>query len=161
MTNEEIKKMLYNYKKIDIWIADCEKELQEIQEKINTNYDVGIAEISDMPHGTGISDKTFNAAARIEKLKETFAERVDYLNNKIKQYYDDKKNIEQIVEKLGYLQREVVEKKYFRNLSWQEIIEEDKKNNPRTCKSIDMWYKTHQSAIKEIKKMLDNKKTGD
>ena len=35
MTNDEIRRMLYNYRRLDIWIADCEKELQEIKDKIS------------------------------------------------------------------------------------------------------------------------------
>lgn len=152
--------MLYNYKKIDTWIADCEKELQEIQDKINVNYDVGIAEISDMPHGTGISDKTYNAAAKIEKLKETFAEQVDYLNNRIQRYYIDKRNIERILDNLKPLHRDLIEKRYFKNLSWCEIMTIDKKDNPNTYRTEKNWYKQQSEAFKIIKKMLD-KKTGD
>ena len=33
LTNENIKQILYNYKKIDKWIADGEKELELIREK--------------------------------------------------------------------------------------------------------------------------------
>ena len=146
--------MLYNYRKIDTWIADCEKELQEIQDKISVNYDVGISVISDMPHGTGISDKTYNSAERIEKLKETFSEQVDYLNDRIKKYYTEKRNVEHLLDMLELLQREVAEKRYFQNLSWHEIISADKKSNPKTYKSESTWHKAHTNMIKNIKKLM-------
>ena len=82
MTNTDVKKMLYNYTSLDRYISDCEKELQEIQDKISVNYDVGSSITSDMPRGTGISDKTYNAVANIEKLKEMYVEQIEYLCEK-------------------------------------------------------------------------------
>lgn len=154
MTTEDIKKMLYNYKNIDRWIADCEKELQEVRDKISVNYDVGISAISDMPHGTGISDKTFNSAARIEKLKETFADQVEYLNNRIQNYYEEKREIERIIDNLKPVHREIAEKKYFQNLSWDKIMEIDKKENPHTWRGLKAWYVQQSNMFKEINKML-------
>ena len=156
MTNDNIRRMLYNYRKIDKWIADCEKELQEMQDKISVNYDVGISAISDMPHGTGISDKTCNAAENVEKLKETFAEQVEYLDSRIKQYYKEKREIENILHALEPIQREIAEKRYFQNLSWNEIIINDKKCNPKSYKSERTWRKAQSNMFKAINKSLSN-----
>ena len=156
MTNDEIRRMLYNYRRLDIWIADCEKELQEIRDKISVNYDVGISVISDMPHGTGISDKTCNAAENVEKLKETFAEQVEYLDKRIKQYYKEKREIERIVDSLKPVHREIAEKKYFQNLSWDKIMEIDRKENPYTWRGLKAWYVQQSNMFKAINKSLSS-----
>ena len=156
MTNDNIRRMLYNYRRLDIWIADCEKELQEIKDKISVNYDVGISVISDMPHGTGISDKTCNAAENVEKLKETFAEQVQYLDKRIKQYYKEKRDIERIVDSLKPVHREIAEKKYFQNLSWDKIMEIDRKENPYTWRGLKAWYVQQANMFKAINKFLSN-----
>lgn len=157
MTNDEIRRMLYNYRRLDIWIADCERELQEIQDKISVNYDVGISVMSDMPHGTGISDKTCNAAENVEKLKETFAEQVQYLDKRIKQYYKEKREIERIVDSLKPVHREIAEKKYFQNLSWDKIMEIDRKENPYTWRGLKAWYVQQSNMFKAINKFISNK----
>jgi len=132
------------------------RKLQEIKDKISVNYDVGISVISDMPHGTGISDKTCNAAERVEKLKETFAEQVEYLDKRIKQYYKEKRDIERIVDNLKPVHREIVEKKYFQNLSWDKIMEIDRKENPYTWRGLKAWYVQQSNMFKAINKSLSS-----
>ena len=156
LTNDDIKRMLYNYTKYDKWIADCEKELQEMQDKISVNYDVGISAISDMPHGTGISDKTCNAAGNVEKLKETFAEQVEYTNKRIKHYYKEKREIEKIVDSLKPVHREIAEKKYFQNLSRDKIMEIDKQKNPYTWRGLKAWYVQQVNMFKAINKFISS-----
>ena len=51
MTNEEIKKILYNYPKINSWIKDYEADLDNIREQLDKHYSVNATVISDMPRG--------------------------------------------------------------------------------------------------------------
>lgn len=159
MTNTDVKKMLYNYTSLDRYISDCEKELQEIQDKINVNYDVGSSITSDMPRGTGISDKTYNAVANIEKLKEMYVEQIEYLCEKIRRYYKEKRKLEKVLEQLSEFEHSIINMFYFRKMSWNEIYAEDKKNNPNTYRSISTLQNKNNEMCKKIANII--KKTGD
>lgn len=149
MTNENIKRMLYNYKKLDKWIEDCEKELEFIREKIDALYSVGVSNISDMPHGTGTSDNTLNAVDGIIKLKEVYNERSKVIARELKEYYKQKELVEWIFPQLRPLHQDILELRYFKNMIWQDICEELNLERITLGKANTELYKIINQLLKE------------
>lgn len=154
MTNENIKQMLYNYKKLDKWIEEGEKELEFIREKIEALYSVGVGKISDMPHGTGTSDNTLNAVDGIIKLKEVYNERSKVIAKELKEYYSQKETVEWIYPQLRPLHQEILDKRYFKNMIWKDVCGDSELD-------IDTWKKANTELFKIITKLLETKKAGN
>ena len=144
MSNEEIKRMLYNYKKLDRWIEDCEKELEFIRNKIDVLYSVGVSSLSDMPHGTGISDNTLNAVDGVIKLKEVYNKRSRKIADELEELYKQKEIVEYIYPRLKPFHQEVVNKRYFQNLIWKEA-----------CVDAELSIVSFQMANTEIFKIIN------
>lgn len=134
MTNEQIKKLLYNYPKFDKWITDYEKDLDNIREQLDKHYSVNASVISDMPRGTDTSDKTFDKVCRIDRLKELYIEEADYIASKLNKLYKQKRRIEEIIPELTPTQQFIVESRYFNQMSWADVVEKDPQH--RTKKHI-------------------------
>jgi hypothetical protein len=134
LTNEQIKKLLYNYPKFDKWIADYEKDLDNIREQLDKHYSVNASVISDMPRGTDTSDKTFDKVCRIDRLKELYIEEADYIASKLTKLYKQKRRIEEIIPELTPTQQFIVESRYFNQMSWADVVEKDPQH--RTKKHI-------------------------
>jgi|GEM_PF-6195195 len=150
MTNENIKQMLYNYKKLDKWILDCEKELDFIREKINVLCSVGASTLTDMPHGTGISDNTFNAVDGIIDLKETYNERSKVIAKELKEFYQQKALVEWIYPKLRPLHQEIIDKRYYKNMKWKELWIDSEL-------TLEGWQNANTDLLKTINKLLKEK----
>ena len=150
LTNENIKQILYNYKKIDKWIADGEKELELIREKIDVLCSVGVSSLSDMPHGTGISDNTLNSVDGIIKLKEVYNERSRVFAEELKDYYKQKQIVEWVYPKLRPLHQEIIDKRYFKNMKWKEIWIDSEL-------TLEGWQNTNTDLLKTINKLLKEK----
>ena len=134
MTNEQIKKLLYNYPKLNKWIADCEADLDNIREQLDKHYSVNASVISDMPRGTDVSDKTFDKVCRIDKLKELYIDEADYVAEKLTKFYYQKRLIEEIIPELTPTHQFIVENRYFKKLNWVDVVESDPQH--RTKKHI-------------------------
>ena len=154
MNKENIEKMLYNYKKLDSWIDDCEKELQQLRDRISVHYAVGISTISDMPHGTGTSDNTYSAVEKIDKLREIYVARCNKLAKDIQQLYKQKELVEYILPRLKPLMQDIVKYRYFQNLVWKDIYTHNENIDQST------WYKANAKLFKDINILLDEKKAG-
>jgi len=141
--------MLYNYKKLDKWIEDGEKELDLIREKIDILYSVGVGNISDMPHGTGISDNTLNAVDGVIKLKEVYNERSKVIADELKEYYRQKKIVEWIYPQLRPLHQEIIDKRYFQNMYWKDVYADSELDSTT-------WGKANTELYKIINKLLIN-----
>jgi hypothetical protein len=141
--------MLYNYKKLDKWIEDCEKELSFIKEKIDVLYSVGCSKLSDMPHGTGISDNTFNAVDGVIELKETYNERSKVIAKELKEYYKQKELVEWIYPQLRPLHQEIIEKRYFQNMAWKEIYAESQLEMQSYLDANTKMYKVINGLLKQ------------
>jgi phage terminase large subunit len=141
--------MLYNYKKLDSWIEDCEKELEFIREKIDALYCVGTSKLSDMPHSTGTSDNTLNAVDGIIKLKEVYNERSKVIARELKEYYKQKELVEWIFPQLRPLHQDILELRYFKNMIWQDICEELNLERITLGKANTELYKIINQLLKE------------
>lgn len=132
MTNEEIKKMLFNYPKINDWIKEYENDLDNIHEQLDKHYSVNASVISDMPRGTDTSDKTFDKVVAIDKLKSVYIKQANVVADKIAKLYKEKRLIESIYQQLTPTQQFIVENRYFKKLNWDDVIAQDSQKRSYT-----------------------------
>lgn len=132
MTNEEIKKMLFNYPKINDWIKEYENDLDNIHEQLDKHYSVNASVISDMPRGTDTSDKTFDKVVAIDKLKNVYVKQATIVADKIAKLYKEKRLIESIYQQLTPTQQFIVENRYFKKLNWDDVIAQDSQKRSYT-----------------------------
>lgn len=121
MTNKEIKKILYNYPKLNDWIRDYEADLDNIREQLDKHYSVNASVISDMPRGTGTSDKTLDKVIAIDRLKGIYKDQANITAEKISDLYEQKRLIEYILPLLNPTEQFIIENKYFNKLTWDDV----------------------------------------
>lgn len=145
MTNDKIKKMLYNYPKLNQWIRDYEQDLENIREQLDKHYSVNASVISDMPRSSDISDTTLNKVITIDKLKTVYIEQAAIVADKIKELYEQKRLIEYVLPLLTPTQQFIAENRYFKKLNWNDVVNLD--SQKRSWELL---------AKKEHNKMLNN-----
>lgn len=155
LTNDKIRTMLFNYVKLDKWIQDAETELQHIRDNISLHYEVGTSTISDMPHGTGVSDNTFQAVVKIDKLKEVYVKRSNKLAESIDKCYQEKELIEWLMPQLKPIHQNIIELRYFQRMKWKDILAQDKEQRIQAT-----FDREHKLLFNEIRRLLQNKKEG-
>lgn len=74
-------------------------------------------EVSDMPHGGGVSDKVGNIAAKL-------ADMAGNLNDLVDRYVDHKQMVIKALEKLPAKQYGVMHRYYIRYMTWEEVAED-------------------------------------
>lgn len=152
MTNEEIKKMLFNYPKINDWIKEYENDLDNIHEQLDKHYSVNASVISDMPRGTDTSDKTFDKVVAIDKLKSVYIKQANVVADKLTKLYEQKRLVESFLPTLTPTHQFIVEYRYFKNLNWDDVTANDpQKRNKVTLADVEnsKLLKVLQSILKE------------
>lgn len=137
-----IEKLLYDYKKLDILIAEYEAELNNVIERIDEIYGSISQEISGMPHSTNINSPTENIA-----IKRADNYQVKYLKNRIDEMKRHKEAIDKI---LGYLtdtEKLFIKLKYEREKTSRECMKEMYIEKSR-------WYEMRQEIIIKISEYL-------
>lgn len=132
MTNDEIKKMLYNYPKINDWIKEYESDLDNIHEQLDKHYSVNASVISDMPRGTDVSDKTFDKVVAIDKLKGVYIKQAGIVADKISKLYEQKRLVESIIPALTPTHQFIIEHRYFKKLNWEDVTASDPQKRSKT-----------------------------
>lgn len=150
--NDNIKKLLYNYPKYDTWINNFENELEQIRERIRIHYEVGVSKLSDMPHGTGTADNTYQAVENADKYKEVYLKRANKIADDIAEYYVQKELIEWLLPQLKPIHQDIVEMRYFKRMKWKDIYNQDQEQRLQAA-----WDKEHKLLFIEIKKLLKEK----
>ncbi|GEM_PF-2747809 len=123
-TLREVKRRLYSYPKLDGYITDYERELEGIRHKISAHRDVGASSMSlTGVRGSDLSDPTVNKMLKIDALQQVYAERAEYIAQKVRKYYEEKQCIESAIDKLSQTHREIIEERYFKQKTWDEVGE--------------------------------------
>lgn len=154
MTNEEIKKILYNYPKLNDWIRDYEADLDNIREQLDKHYSVNASVISDMPRGTGTSDKTLDKVIAIDRLKDIYKKQANITAEKIADLYKQKRLVEYILPLLNPTEQFIIENRYFNKLTWDDVTALDPQH--RTERNILI---VHGKMFSKIEKMLKEKES--
>jgi len=156
LTNEQIKKLLYNYPKLNQWIKDYEKDLENIREQLDKHYSVNASAISDMPKGTDISNSTLDKVIKIDKLKELYVREADYIAEKLTSLYEQKRLIDDIIPTLTPTQQFIVEYKYFQKLNWIDVVKKDPQK--RTYNQIA--NKENGKLLRTLNRLIEEQKEG-
>jgi hypothetical protein len=156
LTNEQIKKLLYNYPKLNQWIKDYEKDLENIREQLDKHYSVNASVISDMPKGTDISNSTLDKVIKIDKLKELYVREADYIAEKLTSLYEQKRLIDDIIPTLTPTQQFIVEYKYFQKLNWIDVVKKDPQK--RTYNQIA--NKENGKLLRTLNRLIEEQKEG-
>lgn len=156
MTNEQIKKLLYNYPKLNQWIKDYEKDLENIREQLDKHYSVNASVITAMPKGTDISDNTLDKVIKIDKLKELYVREADYIAEKLTSLYEQKRLIDDIIPTLTPTQQLIVEYKYFQKLNWIDVVKKDPQK--RTYNQIA--NKENGKLLRTLNRLIEERKEG-
>ncbi len=156
LTNEQIKKLLYNYPKLNQWIKDYEKDLGNIREQLDKHYSVNASVISDMPKGTDISDNTLDKVIKIDKLKELYVREADYIAKRLTSLYEQKRLIDDIIPTLTPTQQFIVEYKYFQKLNWIDVVKKDPQK--RTYNQIA--NKENGKLLRTLNRLIEERKEG-
>lgn len=106
-----------------------------------------------MPHGTGISDITFNNVVKIDEETKEIKKYINQLEGEItKEYVAYDKIIRQKLDNPAH--RQVIRMRYFSCLEWNEIFEilhSGKKDYlVNREKYIDDVYRKHRFALKKL-----------
>ncbi len=151
-TSQEVRKRLYRYAKLDIYIYDYERELKDIQERIKAHKDVGASSLSlTGVRGSDLSDPTASKMLKVDDLQQTYEERLKYIAKKIKRYYSEKEKIEEILDKLTEFQRSIITERFFNRKHWFEVAK-------ILDYTEDYCKKTEAATIKQIATEYWNKK---
>lgn len=154
MTNEEIKKILYNYPKINSWIKDYEADLDNIREQLDKHYSVNASVISDMPRGTDTSDKTLDKVIAIDRLKGIYRDQANITAKKIAELYEQKRLVEYILPLLNPTEQFIIENRYFAKLTWDDVTVLDPQHRTETA-----IHFVHKKMFKEIERLLKEKES--
>lgn len=154
MTNEEIKKLLYNYPKLNNWIRDYEADLDNIREQLDKHYSVNASVISDMPRGTDTSDKTLDKVIAIDKLKRIYIEQAYNVAKKISNLYEQKGLVEYVLPLLNPTEQFIVEYRYFKKFTWDDVTVLDSQHRTETA-----IHFVHKKMFKEIERLLKEKES--
>lgn len=140
----DLKQMLFEY-------TTYGDRIRELNEKINDalahkiDYDTLKArQIDGMPHGSGLSDPTYEAVQRIiDKWDKDIREMADEVNRLI----DCKAAIDKGLKALTWRERRMVELHYFMGLTWERVAAETNYSRP--------WcIKIQNKALEKMKKAL-------
>ncbi len=98
-------------------------------------------EVSDMPHGGGVSDKVGNAAVRLVEMTQDLDRLVD-------EYVDYKQMIVRELEKLPANQYGVLHRYYIQYMTWEEVATD------MNVSSMSVW-RYWQNGLKNLAGVVD------
>lgn len=116
-----IRRLLWRWGKVD---ETCMKLTQDIEDKrneIQAVTDIKSPIITDMPHGTGISDRTAKAAEKLERLEQLYNEFIEYVTQKIDDELRFQLAMNEAIHSLPAKQVWVIELRYKSEYSYERI----------------------------------------
>lgn len=136
-----IENMLYIYDDIPEEVQKLNRELKDILEnRKQTSDTLKATTISDMPHGSGTSDPTYEA---VERAIERYEERIAEIIKRIDWLLDTKGYIEDKLKALNIEEMRVIELRYFRGYKMRRL--------PYIIHfSLQHCYRIHDEAINKM-----------
>ena len=98
-------------------------------------------EISDMPHGSGISDKVGDGGARLAQLKQELDDLVDV-------YADFKEQVVKTLEKLPPKQYGALHRHYIQYMTWEDVALD-------MGKSYMQVWRYHKQGLKNLQSEIE------
>lgn len=137
----ELKNRLYNYPSLMQEVAQLNEEIQFFQ---TLKYESKITQSFDgVPSGktNAIKDPTMN---QVLKMDDLYQGEIQYNMERIKQLLAEKRDIEHLMQQLTATEKGIIEKRYFKKLTWNEIVDAEIYGSCRTLQSI------HNIAMKKL-----------
>lgn len=129
------KNILKDIKRIELSI----RHKQEMLERLRNLAQYRVSHIDEIGGGRGTSDR--------EKLLVKIVSVDEELNSEIDRLIDLKLDMMHRLEKLSPAESDILYQRYFLNLKWREIAEQN-------SKSLDYCYKLHRQALKNFLKIM-------
>jgi RinA family phage transcriptional activator len=136
-----IEKLLYDYKKYDILIAEFEAELKTVIERLDEIYPP-IPVLNGMPHSTNIGTPTEDMA-----IKKADNHQVKYLQGRIAEMRRHKEAITQVMQYLTDVEKLFIKLKYEQEKAPRQCMKEMHIEKSR-------WYELRHEIIRKIASYL-------
>ena len=118
----DVRRVLWQWGQIDRRIADLMEQMRIAVARIDSVYQMSSSRAMDgKPHGTGTSDPVFRAVEKIAKMRELFAQEVEVCEQQIKEAQEFKASINEAMQCLTPVQRDVVKLRYQEGHYWPFI----------------------------------------
>lgn len=135
MTINEIKKKLHSYRYIEFKIKDCNENLYNLANLIDTQRGVKTQILTSMPHiSSNVSDPVGEAA---EKIIDRYRHEYAHYEYELKILYEEKHIIDNMINKLDVIERQIIELKYFKKYKWW-MVAQTMNYSERQCRRIEM-----------------------
>lgn len=108
---EKLKRLLYSYTYIQFEIDCINENIINLGEVINSQREIKVPELTDMPGSNGISDTVYNS---VEKILVTYGQEVAKLENRLEKAFEKKNYIDDLLKLLEPLEKQIVILKYFK-----------------------------------------------
>ncbi len=140
----DIKKMLSEYTTYTDRIRELNARINDaLAHKIDCDT-LKAQQIDGMPHGTGLSDPTYEAVQKIiDKWDEDIREMADEVNRLI----DNKAAVDKGLKVLEWKEYRLIELHYFMGLTWERVAVE-------TNYSIVWVWQMHRKALEKMRKEI-------
>jgi RNA polymerase sigma factor (sigma-70 family) len=145
ITVDRLKELLREHARIPDEIRILNKRMKEIiRDKDEIESELKATSYSDMPHGSGTSDPTYQIAAR---RVDKYGKSIDQLDKEIDELEARWNAVKTAVEALEVLEREIVTLKYFEGYGWHRVAQMIHYSEQR-CRQIN------QEALHKLQKLL-------
>ena len=141
---DDIKQMLKEYTTYTDRIRELNAKINDaLAHKIDCDT-LKAQKLSGMPHGTGLSDPTYEAVQRIiDKWDKDIREMADEVNRLI----DNKAAVDKGLKVLEWKEYRLIELHYFMGLTWERVAVE-------TNYSIVWVWQMHRKALEKMRKEI-------
>jgi len=141
----DIKQMLFEYTTYGDRIRELNARINDaLAHKIDCDT-LKAQKLSGMPHGTRLSDPTFEAVQRIiDKWDKDIREMAEEVN----QLIDRKRAVEKALKALNRTEYRLIELHYFCGMSWERVA-------VRVNYNISHVWRLHGQALAKMRKALN------
>lgn len=118
-----VRRLLWRWARVASFCARRHKDIEEYSALIESAADIRPQQLTGMPHGSGSTDPTERAAARIAQLREMYSDRIAELSSDIDEEMRFYTAVSTAVETLEYTGQTIIDMKYRRELNYDRIAE--------------------------------------
>lgn len=119
---QDVRRVLWQWGRIDKRISELMEQMKIAVDRANSVYEISTGRAMDgQPHGSGTSDPVFRAVEKIAKMRELFAQEIEVCEAQIKEAQAFKVAVNEAMENLTPVQRDVIRLRYVDGHNWLYI----------------------------------------
>lgn len=116
---QDVRRVLWQWGRIDRRINELMEQMRIAVDRANSVYEIQSGRgLDGMPHGSGTGDPVFRAVEQIGKMRELFAAEIETCEKQIKEAQEFKAAVNEAMECLTPVQRDVVRLRYADGHNW-------------------------------------------